>query len=162
MNYKMKVTTPSNAAGIARDWQAHGLKVVLAHGCFDLLHAGHIFHLSWAREQGDILLVSITPDLEINKGEGRPLFPEQIRAENVAALEFVSWVTILSTPTPHPLITTLRPDIYVKGGDVEENPTVELLSEMDLVERLGGEMRFSPKKRLYHSTDILEILRKRL
>jgi D-beta-D-heptose 7-phosphate kinase/D-beta-D-heptose 1-phosphate adenosyltransferase len=96
-----------------------GKVVVFTNGCFDLLHIGHVRYLQQARDQGDCLLVGVNSDGSAQqiKGEGRPFVPEEQRAEVVAALGCVDWVTIFEEPDPLDLITLLRPDVLVKGAD---------------------------------------------
>src|SRR5262249_23106391 len=91
--------------------RAAGRKVVHCHGCFDIVHPGHIRHLRYAKALGDILFVSITGDAEIKKGTGRPLIPEELRAESLAALDFVDWVYIEPRATAEGLLGELHPDV---------------------------------------------------
>jgi rfaE bifunctional protein kinase chain/domain/rfaE bifunctional protein nucleotidyltransferase chain/domain len=100
--------------------KADGKKIVLAHGVFDLLHVGHIRHLREAKSLGDILVVTLTEDSRVNKGPGRPAFPENLRAEALAALEAVDFVAISRYPTAVPVIATVQPDLYVKGPDYKD------------------------------------------
>lgn len=97
----------------------NGRKVVFTNGCFDLLHPGHIRSLEAARALGDILIVGINNDASVRvlKGPGRPVIPEQERAEILASLECVDAVTIFPELTPQKLIASLLPDVLVKGGD---------------------------------------------
>jgi rfaE bifunctional protein nucleotidyltransferase chain/domain len=97
--------------------KAAGKSVVLCHGVFDLLHYGHLLHLQEARQQGDVLIVTITPDVHVNKGPGRPAFTEAYRAQMLAALEVVDFVAINKWPTAVEVLKTLQPDFYVKGPD---------------------------------------------
>lgn len=102
-----------------REWRASGQRVVFTNGCFDLLHPGHIRTLEGARTLGDVLVVGLNGDASLRrlKGDGRPLVPEQERAEVLAALASVDAVTIFDEPTPLALIQALLPDLLVKGGD---------------------------------------------
>jgi rfaE bifunctional protein nucleotidyltransferase chain/domain len=135
--------------------RAEGSTIVLANGCFDVLHAGHIRYLQGARALGDVLVVGINSDAQVTrlKGEGRPILPEHDRAEIVASLESVSLVTIFDEPTVTELLLALRPDIHAKGTDYTE----ETVPERDVVRSYGGSVRIvgDPKD---HSTS--EILRK--
>jgi len=132
-----------------------GRIVVLANGCFDLVHAGHVRYLQGARALGDILVVGINSDNQVTKlkGEGRPILLERDRAEIVASLEAVDLVTIFDEPTVTELLLAIRPDIHAKGTDY----TVETVPERDVVRSLGGCVRIvgDPKN---HSTS--EMLRK--
>ena len=97
-----------------------GKRIVLAHGVFDLLHVGHIRHLREAKALGDVLVVTLTEDLRVNKGPGRPAFTETLRAEALAELESVDYVAISRHATAVPVIGTIRPDVYVKGPDYKD------------------------------------------
>jgi rfaE bifunctional protein kinase chain/domain/rfaE bifunctional protein nucleotidyltransferase chain/domain len=97
-----------------------GKRIVLAHGVFDLLHVGHIRHLQEAKSLGDVLVVTLTEDVRVNKGPGRPAFGEKLRAEALAALAAVDYVAISRYPTAVPVIGTIKPDLYVKGPDYKD------------------------------------------
>lgn len=132
--------------------KAKGLCVVLANGCFDVLHAGHIRYLQGARALGDILVVGINSDSQVArlKGNGRPILPERERAEIVASLAAVDLVTIFDEPTVSELLLAIRPDIHAKGTDYTE----ETVPERDVVRSFGGRVRIvgDPKD---HSTSEL-------
>ncbi|MEH0019946.1 MAG: adenylyltransferase/cytidyltransferase family protein [Desulfobacter sp.] len=125
--------------------KAQGKRIVLCHGCFDLMHPGHIKHLNAARDMGDRLVVTISPDRYIDKGPHRPVFREQLRAESVAALACVDFVAVNDRPTAVELLDRLKPDIYVKGQEFEsaEDPTGKLNAEKETVEKHGGKMAFT-------------------
>jgi len=89
-----------------------GQTLVHCHGVFDLLHPGHLRHLQAAKREGDILVVTITPDQYVNRGPNRPVFSEQLRAEQVATLECVDYVAINKWPTAVETIKLLKPDVY--------------------------------------------------
>jgi rfaE bifunctional protein nucleotidyltransferase chain/domain len=135
--------------------RAKGARIVLANGCFDVLHAGHVRYLQGARALGDLLVVGINADEQVArlKGEGRPLLGERERAELVASLEAVDLVTIFEEPTVTELLLALTPDIHAKGTDYTE----ETVPERDVVRSYGGQVRIvgDPKN---HSTS--EILKK--
>ena len=103
-----------------------GNRVVFTNGCFDLIHIGHIHLLQQAREQGDCLVVAVNSDSSVRqiKEQGRPIIPEGQRAEVVAALGYVDWVTIFAEPDPLVLIRLLKPDVLVKGTDWSEEEIV--------------------------------------
>jgi rfaE bifunctional protein nucleotidyltransferase chain/domain len=141
-----KVLTVAELARIAEDTRQAGHKVVLCHGVFDLLHMGHIRHLEAARREGDMLLVTLTADRFVNKGPGRPVFPEQLRAEMVAAIEYVDWVGISEAPSAEAVLETIRPDVYVKGSDykaAESDITGKIVSEQETVESYGGRLVYT-------------------
>jgi rfaE bifunctional protein nucleotidyltransferase chain/domain len=135
--------------------RANGARIVLANGCFDVLHAGHVRYLEDARTLGDLLVVGINSDAQVArlKGAGRPILPERDRAELVASLEAVDLVTIFNEPTVTELLLALKPDVHAKGTDYTE----ETVPERDVVRSYGGSVRIvgDPKD---HSTS--EMLRK--
>ena len=92
-------------------------KIVLCHGVFDLLHVGHIKHLKKAKELGDKLVVTLTPDKYVNKGPGRPVFNQYLRSEAIAAIDVVDYVAINDTATAVNPIKIIKPSIYCKGKD---------------------------------------------
>ena len=95
-------------------------KIILCHGTFDLLHAGHFRHFQDSKNLGDILFVTITSDKYINKGPGRPIFNQYLRAEMIASLSYVDYVGIVDDPSAIPSIRKIKPDIYVKGVDYKD------------------------------------------
>lgn len=114
------------------------MKVVLCHGCFDILHYGHLQYLEFAKRQGNYLIVSMTSDMYVNKGPGRPVFPLEKRMAMVKALRIVSQVVASYEPLPNAIISRIRPNVYVKGAEYRGK-----LPEQKLVESLGGVVVFS-------------------
>lgn len=116
--------------------RAEGARVVLANGCFDVLHAGHVRYLEGAKLLGDLLVVGVNSDRQvaIQKGSGRPILPAQERVELVASLESVDLVTIFEEPTVEELLLKLRPDVHAKGTDY----TVDTVPEREVVKSFGG------------------------
>jgi len=139
-----------------------GKVVVHCHGCFDIVHPGHIRYLQFAKQQGDQLVVSLTGDPHVGKGEGRPYVPQELRAENLAALEFVDWVYINPTPTAVDLLAALKPDIYIKGREYENNQHAGFLKERHTVEGYGGRVIFSSGDVIYSSSQIIDNYAQRL
>jgi len=132
-------------------------RIVHCHGCFDLMHIGHIRHLQAARAMGDVLIVTVTADAHVNKGEGRPAFTEQERAESLAALACVDFVAINREPTATTAIRLLRPDYYVKG-QIAEDPggrSAKLQREIETVRAVGGDVRFTHEV-VFSSTALLK------
>ena len=129
--------------------KAKDATIVLANGCFDVLHVGHVRYLREARDLGDLLVVGINSDAQVArlKGEGRPILAAGERAELVASLEAVDLVTIFDEPTVTELLLAIKPDIHAKGTDY----TVETVPERDVVRSYGGNIRIvgDPKE---HST----------
>lgn len=130
-------------------------KIVLCHGCFDLVHPGHIRHLTYAKSLGDVLVASLTTDEFINKGSFRPYVPEQMRARNLAALEMVDYVVIDPHPTPLEMIRQIKPQVYAKGFEYAEL-SEKTKTEKGLVESYGGQMVFTPGDIVYSSTAIIQ------
>ncbi|MEZ5427173.1 MAG: adenylyltransferase/cytidyltransferase family protein [Pyrinomonadaceae bacterium] len=130
-----------------------GKKIVLANGCFDLFHVGHIRYLSGARELGDFLVVGINSDHQVKnlKGGGRPFMPEAERAEIVSAIRFVDCVTIFPEPTVEELIRAIRPDFHAKGTDY----TVETVPERDVVRECGGRVAIVGDPKNHSSTELI-------
>lgn len=114
----------------------HGARIVLANGCFDVLHVGHIRYLEGAKALGDVLVVGVNSDEQVRaqKGEGRPLVPERERAEIIASLRAVDFVNIFTEPTVKELLLSIRPDFHAKGTDYTE----ESVPERDVVRSYGG------------------------
>ena len=134
--------------------RADGKRVVFTNGCFDLLHPGHVRYLSEARALGDVLIVALNSDSSVRalKGAGRPIMSEKERAEVMAALEAVDYVTIFSQETPRDLIASLLPDVLVKGGDW---PT-EMIVGREEVEAAGGSVFSLPLVEGSSTTDIIQ------
>ena len=141
-----KIKTLDELAGIVQELKRKGKKIVHCHGVFDLLHPGHIRHFEAARKQGDALIVTLTKDKYVNKGPGRPVFNQRLRAESIAALGSVDFVAINEWPTAVNTIKKLRPDIYAKGSDYsdpEKDLTGEIKNEQDAVRSAGGRIHFT-------------------
>ena len=142
--------------------QAAGERGVFTNGCFDLLHLGHVRYLQEARALGDFLILGLNSDesVRVLKGPGRPLMLENERAEILAALACIDYVTIFAEPTAGPLVERLRPAIYVKGGDyalaggAPEVPDGSRLPEARVVLAYGGTVRLIPYLP-HHSTSEL-------
>ncbi|HAT50174.1 MAG: adenylyltransferase/cytidyltransferase family protein [Nitrospirae bacterium] len=130
----------------AQRYREEGFHVVLCHGTFDLLHPGHIRHLTKAKEFGDRLLVTVTADRFVKKGPGRPVFPGTLRAESLAALAVVDGVAIVEDVTAIPAIQTIRPKVYAKGSDyvdAKDDISGNIRREQAEVHGVGGEVRFT-------------------
>jgi rfaE bifunctional protein kinase chain/domain/rfaE bifunctional protein nucleotidyltransferase chain/domain len=138
-----------------------GKMVVHCHGCFDIVHPGHIHHLQFAKSQGDILIVTVSADPAVNKGTSRPLIPDDLRAASLAALECVDWVCVNDEPTAVQLLEKLRPDIYIKGREYETNNDPRFLAEKDAVIAYGGRVVFSSGDVIYSSTALIDQLEDR-
>ncbi|MFQ6001592.1 MAG: D-glycero-beta-D-manno-heptose 1-phosphate adenylyltransferase [Anaerolineae bacterium] len=134
-----KILPLSRLQSIAQRLREGGKRLVLTNGCFDLLHVGHVRCLKEAKSLGDLLIVGVNSDDSVRrlKGEGRPLMPQEERAEILAALEAVDYVVIFEEDTAEKLVSALQPDLYVKGGTY----TLQNLPEASAVTRYGGEVR---------------------
>ncbi|MCG3149451.1 MAG: Bifunctional protein HldE [Verrucomicrobiae bacterium] len=162
MRYQSKIKPRDELKRIVEEAQANSKVVVQCHGCFDILHPGHLRHLTWAREQGDILVVSTSADSVVNKGFTRPYIPQQLRAENLAALEVVDYVTIDDGEWAGPILELLKPDIYIKGKEFQDIYDGRFGRERQVVEGYGGKVRFSSGDVIYSSSKIIEEHRDKL
>jgi len=135
MNTRAKILTRAELTYRIAEQKAKGQKIVLANGCFDVLHAGHARYLQAAKNEGDVLIVAINSDASTRKlkGAGRPVMAEADRAELVAALGAVNYVVIFDEPDVRALLRELRPDVHVKGTDY----TAETVPERDEAASLG-------------------------
>ena len=130
-----------------------GAKIVLANGCFDLFHVGHIRYLAGAKELGDCLIVGINSDEQVEKlkGANRPFMPQQERAEIVSALRFIDYVTIFNEPTVEELIRAIRPDFHAKGTDY----TTESVPEREIIIECGGQVAIVGDAKNHSSTELI-------
>jgi D-glycero-beta-D-manno-heptose 1-phosphate adenylyltransferase len=133
-----KILSVEEAAGRVDELKRQGRRVVFTNGCFDLLHPGHTRYLAEAKMLGDVLLVAVNSDRSVRelKGPGRPVFPENERAEILAALAAVDYVTIFDELTPRKLIARLLPQVLVKGG----NWAADRIVGREEVEASGGQV----------------------
>ena len=129
------------------------IRIVLANGCFDLFHVGHIRYLASAKALGDCLIVGINSDEQVRKlkGANRPFILENERAEIISALRFVDYVTIFAEPTVEELIRALRPDIHAKGTDY----TVDSVPEREIVREYGGRVAIVGDPKDHSSTELI-------
>jgi rfaE bifunctional protein nucleotidyltransferase chain/domain len=154
---RSKIRSLAEVAAEAARQRLLGQTIVQAHGTFDLIHIGHIRHLELARALGQVLIVTLTADRFVNKGPGRPVFNEAIRAEMLAALEFVDLVAIIETPDAVSAIEAIRPGFYVKGQDyanAESDVTGKIVAEREVVERHGGQIHFTDDL-VFSSTELI-------
>jgi rfaE bifunctional protein nucleotidyltransferase chain/domain len=157
MDYKAKIKNIDDLGADLLSLRAKGQKIVHCHGVFDLLHVGHIKHLSAARKYGDALVVTITPDRYVNKGPHRPAFTEHLRAEALAALECVDFVAVNEWPSAVETIGILKPDYFVKGivrGEGKRDHSDAISHESEAVEAAGGAMVFTEED-TYSATTLI-------
>jgi len=138
--------------------RAAGRSIAFANGCFDLLHVGHVRYLQAAAREADRLVVAINDDRSVSalKGKGRPILAAADRAELVAALRGVDYVTIFPEPTVTPLLLALRPDVHCKGTDY----TVETVPERDTVLGYGGRIAIVGDPKDHSTHDLLARIRR--
>lgn len=135
-----------------------GKKIAFTNGCFDILHVGHVRYLREAKKTADVLVLALNSDSSVRsiKGEKRPLMIENERAEILAALEFIDFVTIFNELTPQELIIYLKPDILIKGGDWEEEKVVG----REEIKKWGGRVAIIPEVEGKSTTNIVEKIKK--
>ena len=139
---KQKIRARRELLRIIKNLKAKGKRIVFTNGCFDLLHIGHVHYLEKAKALGDVLVVGVNSDSSVRKLKGpkRPILPEEERAGILSGLGCVDYIIIFSEIDPLKLITSLRPDVLVKGGDWTKEQTVG----KEVVERSGGEVVILP------------------
>ncbi len=144
----------SELVTIVEEARKQGKNIVLANGCFDILHAGHVRYLTAAKALGDLLIVAINSDEQTRslKGAGRPLLPQEQRAEIVSSLEAVDFVTIFNEPTVEELLLALRPDIHAKGTDYTE----ETVPERNVVRSFGGRVAIAGDPKDHSSSEMIK------
>ena len=152
----MKILDLDKLSQTLNDLRSNGRKIVHCHGCFDLMHPGHIKYFQAAKVMGDVLVVTVTPDVFVDKGPDRPVFNQGLRADSIAALECVDYVAINKWPTAEETLRLLRPDIYVKGQEFEklEDKTGKIQKEFEVIKEIGVELRFTHEI-VFSSTELL-------
>jgi rfaE bifunctional protein nucleotidyltransferase chain/domain len=149
-----KLKSLEEIKAIVVDARTNGKKVAFTNGCFDLLHRGHVHVLRAARACADLLIVGINSDQSVKqiKGPTRPALPESDRCELLGAMEMVDFVILFNEPDPHNLISAIRPDVLVKGGDWN----TEKIIGSDMVEEAGGRVVVVPYIKGFSTTEIIE------
>lgn len=164
MSPESKILPLEELASKIASLKEEGKTVVHCHGVFDLLHPGHFLHFASAKNEGDVLVVTLTQDEFVNKGPGRPAFPEDVRAHALAALEAIDFVAINKWPTAVETIELLQPNIYAKGPDYKDQAadvTGKISAEQQAIEKTGGrlhiteDMTFSSSKLLNDHFEVL-------
>lgn len=158
MSNHRKVCSLDQLLGLRQRARKQGQTVVHCHGCFDIVHPGHIHHLQYARSLGDLLIVSVSSDSNVNKGVARPLIPDDLRAGSLAALECVDAVYLNPDPTAVELLGQLQPDIFVKGKEYERSVDPRFLAEKETVAKSGGRVIFSSGEVVYSSTALINTM----
>jgi D-glycero-beta-D-manno-heptose 1-phosphate adenylyltransferase len=141
-----------------RELQRQGERVVLANGCFDTLHVGHVRYLSGAKKEGDALVVAVNADTSVRnlKGRGRPILDELARAQLVASLRDVDFVLLFAEPNVEQLLEELRPDVHAKGNDY----TAETVPERAISDRLGIRVAIVGDPKDHSTRAFLDAIRK--
>ena len=143
---KQKIYSLDKLQRIISEKKSVGKKIILCHGVFDLLHIGHIKHFKQAKELGDILAVTLTPDIYVNKGPKRPVFKEKLRVEAVASLDVVDYVALNTSVTSVNIIQKLRPNIYCKGPDYKDHNndiSGQIKKEIRTIKSVGGKIAYT-------------------
>jgi len=157
MRNNEKILIFEDLIDVCRKSKDKGKKIVLCHGCFDLLHIGHIRYFKQAKQMGDVLVVTLSPDHFVDKGPGRPKFTDKLRAEAVSSLDSVDFVAINQWETAEQTLRLLQPDVYVKGSDfknVKADGTGKLALEEAVCEELGVRLAFT-KDIVFSSTNLI-------
>jgi D-beta-D-heptose 7-phosphate kinase/D-beta-D-heptose 1-phosphate adenosyltransferase len=156
---KQKIKGRKELLRIIKNLRAKGNRIVFTNGCFDLLHIGHIRYLEKAKTLGDILVVGVNSDSSVRKIKGpkRPVLPVKERTEILSGLECVDYVTIFDEVDPLKLITSLKPNVLVKGGDWAK----EQIVGREVVERSGGEVVVIPFIKGASTSNLIETILKR-
>jgi D-beta-D-heptose 7-phosphate kinase/D-beta-D-heptose 1-phosphate adenosyltransferase len=155
-----KILSPLELLGVREGLRAQGKSLVFTNGVFDILHVGHVRYLEQARALGDALLVAINSDRTVRelKGEGRPLINENERAEILAAMRAVSYVTVFDHVSPRYLIAQVLPDVLVKGGDY----ALDEIHGREEVEAAGGKVVALPFIDGISTSTIIERMKKQV
>ena len=158
MKTREKILPLDDLRGRLAEDRRHGRRVVLANGCFDLLHAGHVRFLEGARREGDVLVVAINSDASERqlKGEGRPVLPAEARAQLVAAIGAVDYVVVFEETSVEGLLEKLRPDVHAKGTDY----TADTVPERAVSQRLGIRVAIVGDPKEHSSGNLIERIRK--
>lgn len=153
-----KILSRESARTVVEKLRREGKRVVLANGCFDMLHVGHVRYLAGARREGDVLIVAVNADSSVGglKGPGRPVLDEQARAQLVASLRDVDYVVIFPEPNVQALLEELRPDVHAKGTDY----TAETVPERAVSGRLGIRVAIVGDPKEHSTRAFLEAIRK--
>ncbi len=157
-NVESKIVSRENLRTMLAKARQRGQRIVLANGCFDTLHVGHVRYLTGAKEQGDLLVVGVNADSSVRplKGPDRPILDEFARAQLVAALRAVDYVVIFPEPNVEALLEELRPDVHAKGTDY----TAESVPERAVANRLGIRVAIVGDPKDHSTRAFLDAIRK--
>jgi bifunctional ADP-heptose synthase (sugar kinase/adenylyltransferase) len=155
--YRHKIKTPQEVTRLVGE-RPRRRKVIMCHGVFDVVHPGHLRHLLYARSKADMLIASLTADVHIAKGQYRPHVPQELRAVNLAAFEFVDYVIIDNEATPLKNLALIKPDFFAKGYEYQASglpPKTQ--EELDVIHAYGGEIIFTPGDHVFSSSQLIEL-----
>lgn len=153
-----KIFPLTKLKNIIEEEKKRGKKIVLANGCFDLIHVGHIRYLRTAKEKGDILVVALNSDTSVHKlkGDGRPIFNLKERLEILAAVEYINYLTYFEEKSVDRILLTLKPDIHAKGSDYTE----ESVPERKTVLAYGGKTAITGGPKIRSTSEIIREIKK--
>jgi bifunctional ADP-heptose synthase (sugar kinase/adenylyltransferase) len=155
--YRHKIKTPEEVTSLVGA-PPRRRKVIMCHGVFDVVHPGHLRHLLYARSKADMLVASLTADVHITKGQYRPHVPQELRAVNLAAFEFVDYVIIDSEPTPLRNLALIKPDFFAKGYEYQAGGLpAKTQEELTVIHAYGGEIIFTPGDHVFSSSQLIEL-----
>jgi rfaE bifunctional protein kinase chain/domain/rfaE bifunctional protein nucleotidyltransferase chain/domain len=152
----LKIKRLSTIAKIAAKLKKENKKIVLCHGVFDLIHPGHIRYFASAKSHGDVLIVILTADAYVNRGPGRPIFKQELRAEVLAAIEIIDYIGIIKAPSAAEAIKIIKPDFYIKGSDNKNNNSNDNFpDEEDALKNVGGKLVFTEENIIFSSSKLI-------
>ena len=153
-----KIVSRIELRALLDEAKQQGKRVVLANGCFDTLHVGHVRYLAGAKKEGNLLVVGVNSDTSVGnlKGPGRPILDQQARAQLVAAINDVDYVVVFPEPNVESLLEALRPDVHAKGTDY----TQETVPERAVAKRLGIQVAIVGDLKNHSTREFLEQIRK--
>jgi rfaE bifunctional protein nucleotidyltransferase chain/domain len=149
-----KLYTLSQLTRIIQEHKKKGQKVVLANGCFDLIHIGHIRYLKESKKKGDILVLALNSDSSIRKlkGEGRPILNQEERADIASSFYFIDYITFFDEPNVEKVLLALKPDIHAKGSDYTE----ETVPEKETVKGYGGTIAITGGPKIKSTSQLIK------
>ncbi len=159
MNTREKILSLDALQRRLAEHRRRGQRIVLANGCFDVLHVGHVRYLEGARREAEVLVVAVNSDTSERglKGPGRPILPERARAELVAAVRVVDYVVLFDEPNVEALLAALRPDVHAKGTDY----TSDTVPERELAQRLGIRVAIVGDPKRHSTRELIARVRER-
>lgn len=151
---KKKIYSLDRLKPIVEKHKRDGERVVLANGCFDLIHVGHVRYLKESKKKGDILVVALNSDASVHKlkGKGRPVLLEKDRGEVIASFAFVDYVTFFDEANVGKVLLTLKPDVHAKGSDY----TVDTVPERETVKKYGGEIAITGGPKVKSTSEVIQ------